>query len=120
MKGLVYDFNLSHLRRGSEELTSSVKPEFSFAYDALSYSSNDGFNKYQYNNVDTDLTAAQIAEIETFIDGVEVDTAAQASINAKQHLVETDWYIVRFVETGVAVPDSVTASRAAARLNIVV
>ena len=119
MKGLVYDFNLSHLRRGSEELTSSVKPEFSFAYDALSYSSNDGLNKYQYNNVDTDLTDAQIAEIETFIDGVEVDTVAQASEDAMKHLAETDWYIVRFTETGVAVPNSVTASRAAARASIV-
>jgi|TARA_R110000744_G_scaffold362189_1_gene470194 hypothetical protein len=119
MKGLVYDFNLSHLRRGSEELTSSVKPDFSFAYDALSYSSNDGFNKYQYNNVDTDLTAAQIAEIETFIDGVEADAVTNNNMIAEKHLAETDWYIVRFQETGVAVPNSVTASRAAARASIV-
>ena len=55
----------------------------------------------------------------TFIDGVEVDTVAQASVDAMQHLAETDWYIVRFTETGVAVPNSVTASRAAARASIV-
>ena len=69
--------------------------------------------------MDTDLTAAQIAEIETFIDGVEADTVAQGNIDAEAHLAETDWYIVRFTETGVAVPNSVTASRAAARAAIV-
>lgn len=35
---------------------------------------------------------------------------AQAYLNA------TDWYVVRFAETGVPVPDDVTTGRAAARL----
>ena len=35
---------------------------------------------------------------------------------AKDYLDSTDWYVVRFSETGVPVPEEITAKRAAARL----
>lgn len=35
---------------------------------------------------------------------------------ARAYLIETDWYVVRFAETGVAIPEEVLAKRAAARL----
>lgn len=34
------------------------------------------------------------------------------------YLASTDWYIARYVETGIAIPDEVRASRAAARTRI--
>jgi hypothetical protein len=47
--------------------------------------------------------------------------ANQASINAaaKKCLADTDWYVTRFAETGVAIPAEITAERAAARASIV-
>jgi hypothetical protein len=45
----------------------------------------------------------------------------QEAINAeaRAYLASTDWMIVRFAETGVAVPQSVLDARAAARVSIV-
>lgn len=40
---------------------------------------------------------------------IDPKSEAQAYLNA------TDWYVVRFAETGVAVPEEVTAKRAEAR-----
>ncbi len=48
-----------------------------------------------------DLTPEQLAE--------------QAKAEARQYLASTDWYVTRFAETGVAVPEDVTAKRAEAR-----
>ena len=45
----------------------------------------------------------------------------QAQINAEHraYLASTDWYIVRFAETGVAIPDEIKIARQAARDSIV-
>lgn len=42
----------------------------------------------------------------------QVDPKAEA----QTYLNQTDWYVVRFAETGVAIPDDVKQGRAAARL----
>jgi hypothetical protein len=44
--------------------------------------------------------------------------AAQASAVARQYLADTDWMVIRAAETGVPVPDEVTAARAAARASV--
>jgi hypothetical protein len=51
----------------------------------------------------------------------EIAAAAQAATNrqARAYLASTDWYIVRFAESGVAVPAEITTARAAARASIV-
>ena len=36
---------------------------------------------------------------------------------AKQYLQQTDWYVVRKTETGMAIPDNVLALRAQARID---
>jgi hypothetical protein len=48
------------------------------------------------------------------------DQLAQEQINnaARAYLASTDWYVVRFIETGIAVPSEVTAQRAAARASV--
>lgn len=49
-----------------------------------------------------------------------IAAAAQQEANeeARAYLASTDWYIVRFAESGVAVPSEITTARAAARASI--
>jgi len=51
----------------------------------------------------------------------EIAANAQAQINATSaaYLASTDWYVTRNTETGVAIPDDITAARADARAAIV-
>lgn len=50
----------------------------------------------------------------------EIAALAQAATNrqARAYLASTDWYVVRFAESGVAVPSEITTARAAARASI--
>jgi hypothetical protein len=47
--------------------------------------------------------------------------AVQASVNAaaRAYLASTDWYAVRFAETGVAIPEDIAAERAARREAVI-
>ena len=53
---------------------------------------------------------------------VVVAQERQLKINADSlaYLASTDWYVVRFAETGVAIPSEVSAARAAARVSVVI
>ena len=42
----------------------------------------------------------------------------QANNEAKQYLAETDWYVVRFAETGVLIPDEIKDRRVLERTSI--
>lgn len=42
----------------------------------------------------------------------------KANKEARAYLTETDWYVVRFAETGVAIPADIAAARQAARESI--
>lgn len=44
---------------------------------------------------------------------------AQANAEARAYLASTDWYVVRFAETGVAIPDDILTARKLARESIV-
>jgi hypothetical protein len=48
------------------------------------------------------------------------DQLAQEQVNnsARSYLASTDWYVIRFLETGIAVPAEVTSQRAAARASV--
>ena len=50
----------------------------------------------------------------------EIAALAQAATNrqARAYLASTDWYVVRWTETGVPVPAEITTARAAARAAI--
>ena len=43
---------------------------------------------------------------------------SQKNAEARAYLLSTDWYVVRFAETGVAIPDEVIAARKAARESV--
>jgi hypothetical protein len=44
--------------------------------------------------------------------------AQEALSEATSYLTSTDWYVVRFAETGVNVPDDVAAKRAQSRVTV--
>lgn len=44
---------------------------------------------------------------------------AEVIAQARAYLVSTDWYVVRFAETGVAIPQDILDARQAARSRII-
>ena len=70
-----------------------------------------------------DLTEYEdlIAEVESNIQPYVAPVKTQTEINqeALTYLGLTDWYVVRFAETGVAIPTDVTILRQEARANII-
>lgn len=54
-----------------------------------------------------------------WIDNTATIAQALANNTAIAYLAETDWYVTRFVETGIAVPAEITAARASARSSVV-
>ena len=44
---------------------------------------------------------------------------AEQNKKARQYLADTDWYVIRLQETGVAIPESVATKRQKARNSIV-
>ena len=55
------------------------------------------------------------------LDPAKVAAAQQAKTNAeaRAYLASTDWYVIRFQETGTAIPTDILAARQAARDLIV-
>ena len=47
------------------------------------------------------------------------DLQAAENARLRQYLAETDWYVVRYSETGVPIPDDVKQARAEAREQII-
>lgn len=46
------------------------------------------------------------------------DTQVEINATAKDYLSLTDWYVIRFIETGVVIPDEVIKQRELARVSI--
>ena len=117
MNTLVYDFNNCHVRKGEQILSAGIKPVFSFEYQSLIYNGIGGI--FRNDNSDTELTTDQIQEIEDYIATVAPDSTAQTNADSLVYLAETDWYVVRKYETGVAIPQEILDARAAARAAII-
>ena len=120
MNTFTHEYGNSFLRLGEQTLSSGLKPEFSFAYDTLRYTSvTNGTNVYTFEDVEYALSSEEISEIETYLETVEENTTESANFRARDFLRQTDWYVVRQMETGEAIPVNVLADRAEARENIV-
>ena len=50
---------------------------------------------------------------------VAAEAQRQSNAIARAFLRDSDWYVTRFTETGVAIPDDIKAQREAARVSIV-
>jgi len=111
----------SSLVKGNTNFFSAIRPAFSFQYTSLIYIANR--KTYMFEGQTYEMNDAQKAEVATYIASVNPDPAitAQAVANqqAKKYLAQTDWYVIRSIETGVPVPEDITAARAAARANVV-
>ncbi len=62
-----------------------------------------------------EIKAAYQAVIDEQDKQFEVDPQVALNAAARAYLAETDWYVIRFADNGVAMPDDVSAKRAAAR-----
>ena len=117
MNTLVYDFNNCHVRKGEQTLSSGIKPEFSFEYQALTYNGVGG--GFRNDTVTTELTTEQVQEIEDYIATVAPDPTAQTNMDSEIYLADTDWYVIRKFETGAAIPQEILIKRQEAREAIV-
>jgi hypothetical protein len=52
-------------------------------------------------------------------EAVPVTPQQEKNNNARAYLNQTDWYVIRQIETGTPVPEEITAARAKARAEIV-
>ena len=70
--------------------------------------------------IQNDWIELTIEEVEAYLNPPKTQEQLQQEINteAKNYLAETDWYVIREAETGVAVPDEVSLSREKARLQV--
>lgn len=71
----------------------------------------------------TELVPAEYETITVEVPGytIQIENGSQELINAEAlaYLVATDWYVTRFAETGVAIPEEISAKRQEARQAIV-
>ena len=118
------------IRNNAHILDDERKANLGFAYDAFVYN---GLAKYKVvGSTIYQFTESEIAAIVAFIDDptdllpvpvVPEPTAAEvqeaANTSARTFLANTDWYILRHTETGVAIPIEITQARAAERIKIV-
>lgn len=79
---------------------------------------------FWYDDNQMDLVGDKVQmtdeEIELHLNPPKTAEEIQAEINqeALAYLASTDWYVVRFAETGVAIPEDVVQARAEARSKI--
>ena len=120
MTSFVYDGEISRVTQESGlVLSARIKPELSFEYSQLTYGAIEGVNQYYSNGVDITLNEEQITEIELYISGVTEDVQQSTNLAARDYLLLTDWYIIRFLETGAEVPEDVSTGRTQARLQVI-
>ena len=92
---------------------------------AMQLNGNEGQAEWT-DGPNTDITPDDVAQYVTMWEAnapeAEAEPTAQEVINndSLAYLKSTDWYAIRYAETGVAVPSDVTTARAAARSAIVV
>jgi SHS2 domain-containing protein len=74
--------------------------------------------RYETNLITGKVTEHEDAEVVITHESPE---QIQARINAESlaYLESTDWYVVRFAETGIAIPDDIATARQEARDAIV-
>ncbi len=102
-------------------LRSSARPPFSFDYEVLTYTPQERSRFWKLER--HVLTQEQEAEVERHMDSITVDqeltTRMAQNHQARKILADTDWYVVRKMETGKEIPDHILDMRMQARSNVV-
>jgi len=99
-------------------MRSKQRPAFSFDYDVVTYTENDKSIVWQVAR--RNMTKEETEEVLRHMDSIKVDVALTTRMGenatAKKILERTDWYVIRKIETGKAIPENVTTMRAEARV----
>lgn len=116
----VNDFGVTYVTEDERVLKSQSRPPMSFDYEILTYSKDE---KTVYKNLSKrDLTANEIEEVEAYLATIEEDpelTRKMAkNMQAKHYLSNTDWYVIRQIETGAPIPETILENRRLARTHI--
>ena len=102
-------------------LRSSARPPFSFDYEVLTYTPQERSRFWKLER--HVLTQEQEAEVERHMNSITVDqeltTRMAQNHQARKILADTDWYVVRKMETGKEIPDHILDMRMQARSNVV-
>ena len=112
------DGNTVVVKAGDDRsLQSNQKPEFSFDYDSLRFSTS--IKEYTLGGVVFGMSAEEQQELIAYLATVEEDSEITARVartrKCEEYLNATDWYVVRKMETGAAIPAEVTTERDACR-----
>lgn len=114
--------SLVSIMKNDRHITGGMRPQFSFAYQAIQFSAS--VRRYVNQGVDHEMTPEQQQEVLDFLATVEVNEEASAQYARNVHYIEylkaTDWYVTRFAETGAPIPEEVRIARQAARDGIIV
>ena len=113
----VNEFNTTLKMEDGSILRSNGRPAMSFDYDVLTFTESD--KTRFWNNERIALTDDQIVEVQAYVDGIVGDENLSILMSqihqSKSILAATDWYIIRQLETGKAVPENITQMREKAR-----
>ena len=120
MKELIYKNGIAMVLVGFDKLKSQIKPYLSFDYDELFFTKEEKF--YLKAQTKTLLSENQIQEIIGFIDNLSLQKEKiklNETINSlKTFLNNTDWMVIRELETGKKIPENIKIQRADARQRI--
>lgn len=121
MDGVTYVTKEKRALSEKRVLKSASRPPMSFDYEILTYSADEKTVYLNYSK--RDLTEKEIEEVETYILSIQENKEASlmmlVNMQAKEILNTSDWYVIRFLETGVPVPEEIAILRATAREEIV-
>jgi len=113
----VNEVGVTYVTTDQRILKSESRPQMSFDYTVLTYSPDE---KTVYHNFSKrDLTQEEQEEVLRYITSIQEnpDLTRQMAMNmqAKAYLNNTDWYVTRFVEKGIPIPEEIQIQRQNAR-----
>ena len=99
-------------------IRSGTRPTFSFEYETVTYTEKE--KTVFYNLERRNLTAEEQEELLRYISTITIDQELSekmtANAQAKSILEQTDWYVIRKIETDKAIPEDITSMRVQARI----
>ena len=99
-------------------IRSGTRPTFSFEYETVTYTENE--KTVFYNLERRNLTVEEQEEVLRYISTIVIDQELSekmtANAQAKSILEQTDWYVIRKIETDKAIPEDITSMRVQARI----
>lgn len=113
----VNEVGVTYVTADRRILKSQSRPPMSFDYTVLTYSAEEKTVYHDY--MKRDLTQEEQEEVLRYITEIQEnpDLTRQMAMNmqAKAYLNNTDWYVTRFIEKGIPIPENIQFERQNAR-----